>query len=93
MRTGERPVTLLSAPPAWPPYRYNSHVNEEQRSEAVARFRLTVQMAEFGIGMMFARLRREHPEESDDEIRERLRSYLHNRPPDAPGRIVQFPRR
>jgi hypothetical protein len=42
--------------------------------------------------MMFARLRREHPEESDDEIRERLRSYLHNRPPDAPGRIVQFPR-
>lgn len=42
-------------------------------------------MWEFGLGMMLAKLRREHPEETDAQLRDRLRAQLDTRPLDWSG--------
>ncbi|HEY4669442.1 MAG TPA: hypothetical protein VIH05_06685 [Tepidiformaceae bacterium] len=63
-------------------------MNEEEARQAAARFRQAVDMWEFGMGMMFAKLRREHPEETDEQLRARLRAQLDDRPLDRHLRRV-----
>ncbi len=40
------------------------------------------------MGMMLAKLRREHPDETDDQLRERLRAQLDARSLDGPFRVI-----
>ncbi|MFN8621506.1 MAG: hypothetical protein U0869_12250 [Chloroflexota bacterium] len=53
---------------------------------AVARrFRQAIDLMEAGISMQRARLGREHPDAGPDEIRDRLRAWLLDRPGDSDG--------
>ncbi len=54
---------------------------------AAARLRAALDMYEFGVEMYRSRMRREHPDATDDAINEMVRSWLHDRPLDAPGRV------
>lgn len=56
------------------------------------KLRVTFALHEDGVAMMRQNLRRRHPGESDEEIDERLRVWLRDRAPDAPGRPVPWPR-
>jgi hypothetical protein len=49
-------------------------------SDEARRFRLTLDMHEFGVAIYRQTLRRKHPEESEAEIAVRLREWLRNRP-------------
>lgn len=53
---------------------------------AAERFRDALDMADIGVEIMRANLRRRHPDAGPDEIDGLLRAWLHRRPPDAPGR-------
>jgi len=55
-----------------------------------ARLILALELADAGIALMRARLRREHPDESEAQITERLRRWLDDRPLDTPGRVRRF---
>lgn len=48
-----------------------------------------------GVDLMRQNLRRRHPEESREEIQERLVRWMHERPGaehgDGPGRIIEWP--
>ncbi|HET7486585.1 MAG TPA: hypothetical protein VFJ85_01555 [Acidimicrobiales bacterium] len=50
------------------------------------RFRTALAMADLGVALMRQNLRRRHPGASEVEIDARLRRWLADRPPDAPGR-------
>lgn len=50
-----------------------------------ARLRLAVQMVDAGIDMMRMKLRRDFPEESEQDRRRRLLDWLHRRPGAAFG--------
>ena len=56
------------------------------------RLRTALDLADSGIQMRLAQLRRRHPDESDEQIRERLDDWLLHpdgaRHGDAPGRLV-----
>lgn len=59
----------------------------DQSEEARARrLRTALDLADSGIALRRARLRRKYPEESEGEIGRRLRKWLRDRPCDAPGR-------
>lgn len=64
--------------------------------EMVAKLRVAFDLFEAGLEMMRARLRRELPDASDEEIARRLRAWLQTRPGaefgDAEGRPAQWPR-
>ena len=68
-------------------------------SDALCSDRLNValDLAEVAEEMLAQRLRREHPEPSEDDIHQRLRAWYENRPGarfgDAEGRPDQWPRR
>jgi len=55
---------------------------------AASRLRLALEMHEVGVRMYRQRMRREHPEESADEVATRVQRWLLDRPGDCPGRIV-----
>lgn len=59
--------------------------------DALERFRVTLDLHEAGIEIMRQNLRRQHPEEGEREISDRLREWLHTRPGaehgDAPGGV------
>jgi len=63
---------------------------------AARRLRLALDLFRTGEAMMRERLRREHPELSEQEIEARLVAWLQERPGaesgDAPGRRVPWPR-
>ena len=66
-------------------------------SHAPARRLLTaLELHDLGVAMMDQRLRREDPGASDEQIRARLRDWLHTRPGaelgDGVGRVVPWPR-
>ena len=61
-------------------------------SPEARRLRLAFEMHEMGKAMMLARLRREHPEASEAELRERLSSWL-RAPRGEHGRPIELPRR
>ncbi len=47
---------------------------------AAARLRTALDLHEAGVQMMRQRLRREHPNDSADQLRARLGRWLHDRP-------------
>ena len=55
------------------------------------RLRIALDMADTGIELMRSRLRREHPEWSDDDVEAELHRWLHHRPHapygDYPGKL------
>jgi hypothetical protein len=55
---------------------------------------LALEMFDFGVAIKEQSLRRDHPELSDEEVKERLREWLHTRPGaefgDAPGKPVSL---
>ena len=61
----------------------------DQSEEARAsRLRTALDLADSGIALRRAQLRRKYPEESEEQIGRRLRKWLHDRPCDAPGREI-----
>jgi uncharacterized protein (DUF2267 family) len=56
--------------------------------------RTAMDLFETGLEIMRQKLRREHPDASDHELRERLRRWLHHRPGaeagDCPGRAIEL---
>jgi hypothetical protein len=61
--------------------------------DVAERLRAALDLMEAGIEMMRQRIRREHPELSADEVADRMAHWLQDRPTDAPGRQVGWPRR
>jgi len=61
-------------------------------SELAERLRLALDLYEAGEALMLARLRREHPDESEQQIELRLRSWLATRPGAEHGDGVGRPR-
>lgn len=62
-------------------------------SPEARRLRLAFEMHEMGKAMMRSRLRREHPEASEEEIRKRLAAWLRAPRGQAQGRPIELPRR
>lgn len=60
-------------------------------TDAAERFRVALDLAETGVELMRQNLRHRHPAASDVEVAALLAEWLISRPPDAPGRIRQFP--
>ncbi len=64
---------------------------------AAKRLNLCFDMFDFGADMMQQKLRREHPEAGEEEIRSRYVAWLHERPGaedgDGEGRSASWPRR
>lgn len=56
---------------------------------AAARFRAALTSADMGVALMRQNLRRRHPEASDTEVDDRLRTWLADRPMDAPGIVCR----
>lgn len=57
------------------------------------RLRLALAMQREGTEMMRRTLRRRHPEASEAEVDALLDASLLAREPDAPGRVISWPRR
>jgi hypothetical protein len=51
-------------------------------SPEAQRFRLAIEMADFGIGLYRQRMRRDHPSASDEEIEAKVQGWLMLRPGD-----------
>ncbi len=56
------------------------------------RLRVALDLYETGVGMTRARLRREHPDASNDEIDSLVAAWLADRPLDCPGPERPFSR-
>lgn len=56
------------------------------------RLLIALELHELGLEMMKQRLRREDPDASEAQLHERLAAWLHDRPGDAEGRVVPWPR-
>ena len=54
--------------------------------------RTAIAMADAGVDMMFARIRRESPTATDEETRAALARWLRDRPPDGVGVPGTWPR-
>jgi hypothetical protein len=68
--------------------------DEETDEETVAdRLLATLEMWEDGMTIMRENLRRRMPEATEDEIEAALDAWLCDRPPDADGVPVSWPRR
>jgi hypothetical protein len=59
---------------------------------AAKRVRMAFDLQAAGLEMMRQNLRRRYPDATEAEITARLNEWLSNRPPDAPGRRVPWPR-
>ena len=61
------------------------------------RFRIAMDLFQTGVDLMRQNLRREDPDATEEQIEERLRSWLRHRPGaefgDCEGRPVEWPRR
>jgi hypothetical protein len=67
-------------------------MDSERIDPAVERFRAALDLHELGLAIKRQNLRREHGDADDDEIERLLGAWLRDRPPDYPGRLVQWPR-
>ena len=67
----------------------------ESSSTAAERFRIAMDLFQTGVDLMRQNLRREHPDDSDEEIEARLADWLKTRPGaehgDCPGRRLDWP--
>ncbi|MBA2497144.1 MAG: hypothetical protein H0V33_08645 [Acidimicrobiia bacterium] len=64
-----------------------------ERTPESLRFQAALHLAETGVRLMRQNFRRRHPGASDSDIDALLRSWLRDRPMDAPGRVVPNPSR
>ena len=55
-------------------------------SPEAQRFRLALDMADAGIGLYRQRMRREHPDASDEEVEAEVQGWLMLRAGDFPGK-------
>jgi hypothetical protein len=80
------------------PVAYSPNVSSESRfakrcrRAAEERLRVALALSADGFAMKRLSLRRRHPRASRAEIERLLEAWLADRPPDAPGRIVPWPR-
>jgi hypothetical protein len=58
----------------------------------VARLHAAFEMHDEGVALMRQNLRRRMPDADEATIARALNAWLGDRPPDAPGRIVPWPR-
>ena len=67
-------------------------ITDERELTVAEKLRLTIDLCESGIDVQRERLRREHPDASDEALERRLLSWLHERPGaehgDADGRAA-----
>jgi len=64
---------------------------DRAKQERIAQnMRITFQLYGYGVATMRQKFRQRHPDESDEEIDERLRSWLQDRPRDGSGRPVTW---
>jgi hypothetical protein len=70
-------------------------MDEEERKRCASRLRTALELADSGIALQRAKLRRQNPDASDEEISQMLREWLHHRPGaehgDAVGSVVELP--
>lgn len=60
---------------------------------AAARLRAAFEMHDTGMKLQRQNLRRRNPDASEAEIDRLFEQWLHDRPPDCPGRRIEVPRR
>jgi hypothetical protein len=78
------------------PARLHVAPNEDKEAElrgAGRRLGLALAMQREGTALMRENLRRRHPDASEAEVDALLVAWLRERPPDAPGRRIAWPRR
>lgn len=56
---------------------------------ALSRFKTAAALSDTGVRLMRQTIRRRHPGASEDEIDNLLTTWLHERPMDAPGRVLR----
>lgn len=56
------------------------------------RFEMTAELFELGAQLRESRYRRENPDTTDDEVRLFIRTWLRDKPLEAPGELVSLPR-
>ena len=57
------------------------------------KLRVTLDLADAGMALQRQNLRRRHPGASEAEIDRLFEEWLCDRPPDSPGRRIDWPRR
>ena len=62
-------------------------------ASAAEKLRVTLDLADAGMALQRQNLRRRHPGASEAEIDRLFDEWLHDRPPDSPGRRIDWPRR
>jgi len=69
---------------------------DEKLAIAAGKLRLALSLHNDGVALMRQNFRRRHPDETDEQIDERLRAWLQHRPGavhgDAVGRSTSWPR-
>ena len=73
----------------------SEHPMSENHREAAERFKIAMELYEFGEAIMRQNLRREHSHSSEAEIEKLFLAWLHRRPGaeegDAEGRPIPWP--
>lgn len=64
-----------------------------KQETAADRLALALVMQAEGLALMRANLRRRHPDATEQELDAHFEAWLTARPPDAPGRLIPWPRR
>lgn len=70
-------------------------MNDEERQKCAKRLKTALELADSGIALQRAKLRRRNPDAPDNDIDRKLRDWLHQRPGaehgDSAGHVVEFP--
>jgi hypothetical protein len=64
--------------------------SDEKLAIAAAKLRLALSLHDDGVSLMRQNFIRRHPDESEAQIDVRFRSWLRDRPMDAPGRAMTW---
>lgn len=72
---------------------YPARVARVRRETAAERLELALVMQAEGLTLMRENLRRRHPNATEREIDKLFDAWLLDRPLDAPGRLIRWPRR
>ena len=62
-------------------------------ASAAEKLRVAFDLADEGMALQRQNLRRRHPGASEAEIDRLFEEWLCDRPPDSPGRLIDWPRR
>jgi len=80
-KLAQRLVGLIVSDPLSP--------QNQSAQAAGARLKVCLQMADEGLLMKSASLRRKHPHESDEKLHDRLVEWLHFQPEPSPGQDLK----